>query len=195
MRQLTPAIICLLAFSMVAAACGGDDDGGGSDLSSGERALADAIADQLLDDPDDDLPMTRAQAQCISEGMVDDVGLDKLVEIGLSEEAVRAGTGPDDVDVPDEVVNDFVDVMMDCVDMAALMVAGMTEDGDVSEDSAKCLADGIVEDYEDFLEQAARSGITGEEFDVGEDARLMVGIMTLMADCFTDEEFTEIMGG
>jgi hypothetical protein len=170
---------------LVALGCGGGD----VSLDSGEQALADAIADQLTDD---DADMDVAEARCFAEGAVDSVGLDQLVEVGLSEAAVRAGTSPDDVDLPEGVVDDFVDVFMDCIDFAELMVDEITADSEISADSAKCVADAFAEDLDDFLRQAARSGVTGEDFDPSEDANFIATAFAVMTECLTPEELQQI---
>jgi hypothetical protein len=195
MKRLTTTLFVLLTFALVAASCGDDD--GGSDLNSGEQKLADAIAAQMLEDDDStgDMPMTEADADCVAQGVVSEVGVDRLVEVGLSEDAIRSGTSPEDVDLPDEVIDDFVGVFMDCVDLAEIMVAGMTEDSEISDDSAECLAEGMLDDYEEFLTLAARSGITGEEFEPDDDPDLMAGIIILMSECLTPEELSEVVGG
>jgi hypothetical protein len=178
----------LTALLLVAAACGGGDD---SSLSDTEQALADAIALQLLDD-DDGLASVE-EAQCYGEGVVSEMGVERLIEVGLDEAAVESGTSPADVELSPEEVDALLEPMIDCIDFTGVFVDGLTSGSDgVSEDSADCIADGISDDT---IRSAAEAGITGEEFDPASNQQMMGEIIDLMTECLTPEEFEAITSG
>lgn len=170
---------------LVAVACGGGDSG----LDDTEQAMADAIAAQMLDDGD----TTEAEAQCVGEGVVDEMGMDRLIEVGLDRSAVESGTGPDDVELSDEDIDSLLDPMLDCIDFAAVFTESMTSGDDaISEESADCIAAGISDDT---IRSAARAGLTGDEFDPVDDQDVLGEVFDLMAECLTSEEFRAVTGG
>ena len=170
-------------------ACGGGD----GDLSAEDQRLADAIAAQLTED-DDGPPVRQAEAQCFGDRTVDKIGADRLDELGLGLAAVQAGTSPSDVDLDDGDVETMLDAFMDCVDFGQLFTDGLLEDagGAVSEGSARCIAEGIDDD---FIRSAARGGITGDESSAEPDAEALSEIFGLMADCLSPEELQAVTGG
>ncbi len=174
---------------VVVAACGGDD---GASLNEEEQALADLIASEILEDDEGDAPpLSTEQAQCIGDESVAAIGFDRMVEIGLGPDALGAGTDIEDVDVPDAEVDAIVDVYFDCVDVKALFTQGLLETGDVSEDSAECVADGI-EDR--FVRNALEAGIRGEDFGPEDDPELLQSLLQVLGDCLTPEELVQITG-
>lgn len=179
----------VLILAVLVAACGG---GGDSDLSEEEQAFADLIAAQMVDDPDD--VATEAEAQCYGEAVVADMGLDRLVAVGLDQAAIESGTGPDDVELADEDVDALVDSMMECVDFGAFFTASLVEGGEggVSEESAGCIADGISDES---IEAAARAGIEGDELDDSLEQAFLSEMLDLMSQCLTPEELQSVAGG
>ena len=176
------------ALVLLIAACGGGDDS----LDDTEQAMADAIAVQMTEDGDS--IATDEEAQCYGEGVVSEMGLDRLLELGLDQEAVESGTGPDDVELSDDDVDALLDPMMECIDFGAIFVEGLTSgaDGEVSEESAECMADGISDDT---IRSAAEAGLTGEEFDTATDQELLRDMIDLMSECLSPEEFQAVTGG
>ena len=65
----------IVVLTLLLAACGDDGD---SELSGEEQALADAIAAEMLGDPDN--AASAQEAQCYGEGVVEAMGLERLVE-------------------------------------------------------------------------------------------------------------------
>ncbi len=179
----------MVASTLVLVSCGGD---GAPSLDENEQALADLIAAQLLEDDEGDAPpLSAEQAQCIGDESVAAIGFERLVEIGLGPDSLEAGTAIEDVDVPDAEVNAIIDVYFDCVDVKAIFTQGLLETGDVSEDSAECVADGI-EDR--FVRLALEAGIRGEEFGPDDDPELLQSLLRVLGDCLTAEELAEITG-
>ncbi len=187
MRQL---VALVLGSALVLAACGDDD--GGSSLSANEQALADLIAAEIIDDDEGDgPPLSSDQAQCIGDRSVAAVGFDRLVEVGLGPDALEGGTSLEDVDLPDAEVDAIVDVYFECVDVKAIFTQGMLESGEVSQDSAECVADGIDER---FVRTALEQGIRGEDSSLEDDPELLQSLLRVMTECLTAEELAEISG-
>ena len=180
---------CLLALVLFASACGGD---GGSDLSDEEQALADAVAVQLTEDSDDFA--SAEEAECYGEGVVSEMGFERMVELGLDQAAVESGTSPEDVELSDEDIDALLDPMIECIDFAAVFSESLTSGSDVqvSEDSADCIANGISDET---IELAARSSLTGEELDADTNQEVLTEMFDLMSDCLTPEEFQAVTGG
>ena len=168
---------------LIVAGCG-SSDGDGDD----GQALADEIAASLLAD-DSDGELGEEGAQCIGDGAVAEFGADELAELGLTLEAVQAGTGPSDVDLSDADVDRIVAVTLDCVDFRQLFIDQFTQQADaISTDSAQCLADGIPEQ---LITDAGRASFTGENFDptAGENGQVL---FDLVNECLTFEEIEQL---
>ena len=185
MRVLLTTVI----LALVLGACGGGD----VDLSADDQRLADAIAGQLTQD-DESLPVPQAEAQCFGERTVNEMGSDRLAALGLDLAAVEAGTSPSDVDLNDNDTDTLLDAFIGCIDFGDVFTESLLEgaDGGVSEDSARCIAEGIDDDT---IRKAAQAGITGEELSPETDAELLSDILKLMSDCLSPEELLSVTGG
>ena len=109
-RSILPA---LLASVLVLSGCG----------ASEEDEAKTAISDYLMKQQSEDRMVTLKQdeADCISEGMVDGIGVDQLQEYGLLEED---NTVAEDVETPMMSKADaqvMVDSMFDCTDVMKTM--------------------------------------------------------------------------
>jgi hypothetical protein len=178
-------LLALAVGVLLLGACGDDDDGGalggGGDLSSEEQAVVDDIKAEMLEDDESGFSLTDEEADCTAIGMLRAVGVDRAQELNDAPE------GEDDLTV--EEAEKVADAMVSCVDLRPLMVSGMTEGGEISEESAGCLAEAITDDDMKALLVAEFSG---EETEVLTDVTRK--ITSAMADCLTDEEFAEMVG-
>ena len=98
---------------------------------------------------------------------VGEVGEDRLAELGVSADNVNGGQEFDDIDFSDEEIETAGNIMLDCVDIRALMVQGMVESG-ATQDQAECIADAIPEETFRSLLVASLTGtedVSGPEFD------------------------------
>jgi hypothetical protein len=187
-RVLAIAALAVLAVLLLGA-CGDDDDGGalsggggGGDLNAEEQEMADKISAELQSGADDDLPLDAEQADCVGEGMVKAVGVDKLSTIDFSADEVEFDLSADDAE-------DAADVLVSCVDLQESFKQSFTQDGTISEDSADCLADKLDDDLlKDFFTELFQNS------DAEPGAELTRAITSGMSDCLTDEEL-EGMGG
>lgn len=202
-------LFALLALCVVVPACGGDDGGSAKSMdesssssasasstaseeasssSAGAEAFAGALAASLSSDPEFPFP---GEALCITESVVDEIGLDRLVELGVSEDA-----GSDDFDVlPAEAQDSFINGILDCVGksgLATLLVQASNEDPDdgppLRMEDAECIAEGLSdEQWSNFLEGA----FSGQELTDAEGADFFLGIIEacpqILVNSFKDD--------
>jgi len=175
-----------LVLALVAAACSSDNGGGG--LSDGEQAIADAIRDEILVNQDLDTPFGEAEAQCVGDGAVRELGTDGLLEIGISAENADPGDAFDTA--TPEQIDTIIDVTLDCVDFRQVLVEAITADSNISDESAGCLADALGGD--EFLRPAVATGLTGDEAEFGNDPGLTETLLAAVTDCLSAEELIEL---
>ena len=64
---------------------------GGCGGSNEERQAREAIAASMLESDDDTFAVTEEQANCVGDGFVDRIGVDRLQEYGLLSEDLSSG--------------------------------------------------------------------------------------------------------
>lgn len=121
----------LLALTLLAAGCGGSDR---------DQALVDALTNDILSDSDS-FTTDADEAQCVSEGVYDALGADRLAEVGITVDS----PDPDDADLNRDDASTVIDAIFDCVDMKASFANSMEGDGITSE-QASCVADEFGDD-------------------------------------------------
>ncbi|MBB33544.1 MAG: hypothetical protein CL455_07820 [Acidimicrobiaceae bacterium] len=202
-------LFALLALCVVVPACGGDDAGSVTSMdesssssasasspasekadssSSGEQAFAGALAASLASDPEFPFP---DEGLCITESVVDEIGLDRLIELGITEDS-----GSDDFEVlPAEVQVAFINGIVDCVGksgLATLLVQLSNEDLDdgppLSMEDAECIAEGLSdEQWSSFLQGA----FSGDELSDESGADFFVGVLEacpqILVNSFKDD--------
>ncbi len=174
--------------AMLAAGCGGD---GGSNLNEDEQVLADAIAEAMLAEDTGDMPFGEEEASCFGDRIVEEMGVDGLVAVGLDAAALEAGTSPADVDLSDDDIDKMSQVMVECVDFRGVLVESMTGSG-VSEEGARCIADGISDD---LIAEMAASGLADPSGETVMTDALTEQMFSLMAECLTAEDLSNMGGG
>ena len=174
--------LLLVGFALVVASCGGGDDG---------AAIAEAIADGMMEGAGEDSPFDRSEADCFGEEVVDRMGVDRLVSVGLSLEEIENGAEPGSVDLSGDDLDDMTDAMTACIDFGRLVVDGMVAELPISDASADCLAGGI--NQENFLRDIAESSLRGEDPSPEVQSTMTSTLFGLIDDCFTPEEM-ELLG-
>ncbi|MEM9563381.1 MAG: hypothetical protein AAGA93_12225 [Actinomycetota bacterium] len=151
--------------------------GDGTDASSGaDTAIGQALTQELMSDGDSPIG-TEEQARCMAGDIVDNIGEDRLTELGVTEDNVGS---IDEIDFSEGEVDTIVDSMFDCVDVRAAMAEEFV--ADFGEEGASCLADNLPED---FLRTAMASGLTGSE-DVDGEADFFQAMLDVAAECDLD---------
>jgi hypothetical protein len=185
------AVVSLIVIALVAAACG-DSGGDGGELSAAEQTLADAIAAEIMVDADPDSPLGQVEAQCVGDAAVRELGIDGLLEIGFTSE----GESPENIldEASPEQRQQIIDITLECVDFAAVMVEAIAEDGSISEESATCIGDGLTEG--NLLEPLVVSGLEGTSFDdvIEQDPDTATAFLEVFLECLSAEELAQLGG-
>jgi len=178
MRTLT-SLLLAGALLFGAAACGDDDEGGGGDdRSSEEQEYVDAAVSTF--DPEEDAPLTEEDARCIATSMVDNLGVERLEELGITPESFgdEESALPEDLD--EDEANRVVDGFEGCFDMTQLFLEGIDEDGALSPEARECLADAFDEDV---TRRIFVTMLTEGEDALEEDQELMSEFLRLYSAC------------
>jgi hypothetical protein len=148
------------------------------------RAMVDCVDVRplMVEGMTEDGEVTTEQAECLSGDLSDD----ELVSL-----LTGAFTqGADDLEVDPSLYEPLADAMLNCMDFGALLVEEFTSAGDLSTDSAECLADAISDD---LLREVIIAGMTGAESSSAE-AALAREVMSAAPECLTDEELSGLGG-
>lgn len=184
--QRTAAL--LITSTLIAAACGG----GQSDEASGEEALAAAIRDQALVNPDN--PLDRETTTCLADGVVAEFGVEKLAELGVTVENPNVDLGRI-FSTRDQAERTF-NLAFDCIEFDSSLLSFLPEGLEIANDSLRCLGDGLNTDtFRDFYV----SFVLGENNNdrVIDDPAAQVSIGQLVLGCLNAEEllrFTQLGG-
>lgn len=175
MRSAIAILIALLVFA--ASACGGSEDSAGSArpatgvaATSPDRAAAvDALVAMLQDDPE--MPLSDEEAECTANALLESVSVeDAMFALGTDnfDDSALAG----DVE--------FMNAVLDCVDLDQMMIESMMADG-ATEEEANCMADAFGADE---LRQLVEMSMLDDD-EVNEEAAmgLMVTMMAASASC------------
>lgn len=140
------------------------------------RAMTDCadLRSMLAESIAEDGEITPDQAECFGQALSDD----ELVDI------LAFAFGSDMSQASDAELTPFADAALECLDFGAVLVEQFSADGNVSEASAKCLADALPED---LLRQAFVAGMRGEDT-TGVETDFLRAILQAAPDCLTDEE-------
>jgi hypothetical protein len=132
------AAACAAMF-LLAGCGGGDDDKAKENIKSSIlKSDADVAAGAKLTDE---------QAECFSDGIVDEVGVEKLQEYELINEDLEIIEDADPKDMSEDDAKAMAGVMTDCVDLTKLIEEQMaSSDTELTEEQQSCISDAIDED-------------------------------------------------
>ena len=117
-------------------ACGGGDD------SEASKAIADSMMESNTEG--ETFQVTQDQADCVGEGLVDEIGTDKIIEYGvLSEELETTEDGIEQVEMSDEDAESAADVMMECADIKEIFTGEM---GELPQEAQTCIDEKLTDD-------------------------------------------------
>ena len=160
-----------IVVALVATACGGDD--GGGDTSAPTDPRGQQIVELISDDPD--FPLTEDEANCTANNLLNTLD-DSTIDAMLADPEGDL----DNIADPEETVAAF-DSLLDCVDLETMMVDQMTADGSMTEDQAKCVAEGFGED--DLREFIRSSALPEDQVDESVAQEMFGKLMGIAADC------------
>ncbi len=139
------------ALLLVVAGCGGGSD---DDVKK-------AIADELVASSGDGLEVSKSEAECIADGMVDEVGVDQLKEYGIVTDDGKVDKSPDDVKMSEDDADATATAFVDCVDVQELMLGQIPTEG--MDDSMKaCVEEALSEDV---IHDVLAASFAGEDLD------------------------------
>lgn len=137
LRMIGAACVLALATLSLTACGGGGDD---------EKASK-AISDSLMTENTEEFQLDQGEADCIGDGLVDKLGVDKLKEYGVVTDDLESSNGIDDTDTKmnEEDASSAADVFLGCGDMQE-MFSGMMSSASPDEKVQACLEDAFTED-------------------------------------------------
>ena len=138
MRAAASASV-LTALLLSLTACGGGDD------EAASKAISDSIMKEQQGGESSVFTMKRDEADCIGEGFVDDIGVDKLKEYDFLDEDLKAKPMTNVVMKPDDA-EAATDVLFDCADVQGLMNKALSSGGQMDEKTKACLDEVLTED-------------------------------------------------
>lgn len=171
----------LLAMMALIAACGG----GTRSLTPEEEAVVVALDGQIAtESAGTGEPFTNAdERRCVAEGVVREVGLARLAEMGVTADGSVDSRGLFDAMTEAELVA-TADLAVECSDLENVFI----EIGGMEPSSAKCFAERLTEEgtYSDLV----LAGLKDEE----PADSIFVAMLAAGTDCLSDEEFAAFFG-
>jgi hypothetical protein len=120
-------------------ACGGGDD------EAAAKAISDSIMKEQEGAQQSVFTMKREEADCIGEGFVDRIGVDKLKEYEFLSEDLKAKPMTNIV-METEDAESATDVLFDCADVEGLMNEALASGAQMDERTKACLDEVLTED-------------------------------------------------
>jgi hypothetical protein len=134
MVRILGALACALLL-LTSTACGGGDD----------DQAAEALSKSLRDNGGgDNLELSKKQADCVAEKMVDNVGTEDLKKAGILTDDLEVKKEVGSVKMSSSDAKGAADAMVDCVDAVELMSRALADTGGA--EVADCLREKLTED-------------------------------------------------
>jgi hypothetical protein len=150
----TVAVLCAALLALTA--CGGGDD----------ETARENIKASLLDRGEDlaGTEITDEQAGCVSDGMVDEVGVEKLQDYKLLDEDLKIQEDAEAEDMERGDAEALAKVFVDCVDMEAMFEEQFASGAgaQLTDEQQSCITDAIDGDV---IEKALADTFQGKEAD------------------------------
>jgi hypothetical protein len=182
-------IVSVVAVSLVACSTAGTE----TFASTSEEDLAQAITDRNTDALDS--RFGEGSTPCIARGIVDEFGVEGLEELGVTEETPDLEGGR--VFSAPEAARQVVDITIDCVDLAAELVASLPEDASLLTESVECIVEQLEsESFRNLFADLVSAG--GEPADIVTQAAAQLPLATLLITCLSPDEllrFGDLLDG
>lgn len=123
-------------------------------VADSREVLVDAVAEGILEEPDPNFPVTESEATCVAEGVIDELGLSRLIVIGVQTE--RQG-GDQFAALEAGEVQAFTDAFVSCIDVRTILLDNIATGG-APEDVLACLDANITDEDIEALFVAGFSG-------------------------------------
>jgi hypothetical protein len=149
----TAAVLCAAMLTLTA--CGSSDD---------DQAKENIKASVLEDNAEvvGDTKLTDEQAECFADGMVDDIGVEKLQDYNLINDDFEIVQDAEPTDMSKGDAEAMAAVITGCVDMKQMIEDQINEQAgtDLTEEQAQCVSDAIDEDA---IEAGLAASFQGDE--------------------------------
>ena len=148
----TAAVLC--AALMTLSACGsGDDDKARENIKT-------AVLEDETDLTGGTKP-TEEQADCIADGMVDDVGVETLQEYDLLDEDLKINEEADPTDMEEGDADALAGVFVDCIDVEEMFATQFSSgEEELPAEQQECITDAIDEEA---MKDGLSASFQGEE--------------------------------
>lgn len=125
-----------LTLSLALAGCGGGGD---------EAEAAEAISQAMVEDSGSEFAVDEEQADCVGEGLVDELGVDKLQEYGIVTEdlTVEQSVTNANVTMEEQDADNAAGVIVGCIDTQTILAEELSAGGDMSEEQQECIGEAL----------------------------------------------------
>jgi len=179
MRRLVPLA---LVIALVSLACGDDD------TAPADPALVAGLRQRISENQQDSggPEMSDAEIECFAIGIIDLFGADRITAGIDMEFSAFMGTATQ------EERRSVVDTMFECVDLALDLAEELGAGGEVSAESARCLADVMLAN-DAFRDATAEAFVSST--DPFDDPELVAELLPPMLECMIAEELGDLGNG
>lgn len=140
MKKSVLALVTVSALMLSGCGSGG---GGGEDADASK-----AISESMMGEGGSDmLNVKQDEADCIGDGMVEDIGVDELKEYGFLKEDGTVAEDPSELKMSSDDAESMTNTLFDCSDVMAMMDESMA--GSIGEQDPavkECIDDVLTED-------------------------------------------------
>jgi hypothetical protein len=149
----TAAVLCAAVLTLSACGSGEDDEA--------KENIKAAVLEEEGTGITGGTEPTEEQAECISDGMVDEVGVEKLQEYDLLNEDLEINDDANPTDMEEGDADALAGVFVDCIDVEEMFAAqfGSGED-ELPAEAQECIKDAIDEDA---MKDGLSASFQGEE--------------------------------
>lgn len=135
----TAAVLCAAVLTL--SACGNGDD------EKAKENIKTAVLEEEGTDLTGGTEPTEEQAECISDGMVDDVGVDKLQEYDLLDENLEINEDAQPTDMAEEDADALANVFVECIDIDEMFASQFgAGEQELPAEAQECIKDAIDEE-------------------------------------------------
>jgi hypothetical protein len=156
---MTKIVAVLCAALLTLTACGSsDDDTAKKNIKASIQKNGSSLAGGTK--------VTDSQAQCVADGLVDDLGVDKLQKYKLLDDNLEVNNDANPTDMESGDAETLAKTVVKCVDFKKIFEEQMTKSSQLTDDQKSCISDAIDEQA---LIDALAQGFQGKDVSLGQD--------------------------
>lgn len=133
MRSVLTAAVAV-SLSVIISGCAGSDDD-----AEASRAISTSIVKQERSGPGALLSLQRKQASCIGDGLVKDIGVDRLRKSGMLTDDNQVKGSVTDAKLSEADARKATDVLFGCADVEAMVERGLARSGNIAREMQPCV--------------------------------------------------------